>query len=192
MKTIVGNTECRSIKVPQTVVLEDGIRLYKTNTDQEWIRNADTSKLTNLSFMFKFNECEEIILPNWNVENVTSVTYMFNGCNNLKKLDISNWKLKNTISLTWGLNNYGLHTLKWNHFGEFDNININSISFDMSPLGTGGEESLKALKDTFVHNSYDRKTNGLSTMSLTFVAETKALFTEEELEIMANKGYTVK
>ena len=192
MKTIVGNTECKSIKVPQTVVLEDGIRFYRTNTDQEWIRNADTSKLTELPYIFAYSNNLEIIVPNWNVENFTSAIGTFRSCTLLTKLDISNWRLsKCNVFSDFIYACPFLHTLKWNHFGEFPN-SVVSFNFYNSPLGTGGEESLKSLKDTFVYNSYDRKANGLSTLSITFVAETKALFTEEELEIMANKGYVIK
>lgn len=192
MKTIVGNTECKTIKVPQTVVLEDGIRFHRTNTNQEWIKNVDTSKLTGLQYIFAYCVEYEIIVPNWNVENVTTAIHAFRSCTLLTKLDISNWRLLKCNAFSDFI--YAcprLHTLKWNHFGEFPN-SIVSFNFYNSPLGTGGDESLKSLKDTFVHNSYNRKANGLSTLSITFDAGTKALFTEEELEIMANKGYVIK
>ena len=49
------------------------------------LSNFNTNNVTNMSYMF--NECKslkELNLINFNTNNVTNMTYMFNQCNSLK------------------------------------------------------------------------------------------------------------
>ena len=160
----------------------------------KWLEDADVSQVDSLEEIFsQCTSIEEIILPNWNVENVTSMYYGFYRCLNLTEIDISNWYTPKLSIFHPFHYTSSLHTLKWNHFGVGKSEYVyNTVDLTSCPLGTGGEESVKALKDTFVKNSFDRVKKGWTTQSfIGFNANTMALFTEEEIAEMTAKGYTI-
>ena len=61
------------------------------------ISNLNTSKVTDMRFMFYNVALTSLDLTNWEVRNVTSMYYMFGNSKSLTSLDLSNW---NTSSLT--------------------------------------------------------------------------------------------
>ena len=97
---------------------------YCTEIEKINLSSFDTSKVTNMSFMFNkcyklkeilglhtfktnnvkdmsrmFNECwelESLNLSNFETQNVTDFSYMFNNCNNLKYLNLLNFEINGT------------------------------------------------------------------------------------------------
>ena len=175
------------------VKISSPITFYQSTFSQlpKWLEDADTSQLTRLSSLFwNCFSLEKIILPNWNVEKVLTFERAFDNCSVLTEIDISNWNAYQGQYFSISGCPY-LHTLKWNHFGEFHYLTT-KVDFSSCPLGTGGDESVKSVRDTFVKNSFDRtKETMYKSLVVTFNANTMALFTEEEIAEMTAKGYTI-
>ena len=64
------------------------------------IENLDTSKVTNMSFMFYFcDSLTELDLSSFDTSNVTNMQSMFNSCWNLKKINISSFNTSNVTNM---------------------------------------------------------------------------------------------
>lgn len=101
--------------------------------------------------------------------------------------------LKNVISngnFVW--NNPGLRIFRSPQFGR---STLTSWNLDTPNLGIDNDqtngEARAALMKTFITDSWNRLANNMEPATLKFSANTKALFTEEHIEIMKNKGYNL-
>lgn len=158
----------------------------------KWLEDADVSQVDYLEGIFEScMSLQKIILPNWNVENVWNFNKAFDNCSSLTEIDISNWNAYQGRYFNFS-GCPSLHTLKWNYFGKFHYLTT-KVDFSSCPLGTGSDdESVKSVRDTFVKNSFDRtKETMYNSLTVTFNANTMALFTEEEIAEMTAKGYTI-
>ncbi len=64
------------------------------------IENLDTSKVTNMSFMFYFcDSLTELDLSSFDTSNVTNMQSMFNSCWNLNKINISSFNTSNVTNM---------------------------------------------------------------------------------------------
>ena len=80
----------------------------------------DTSKVTDMGYMFAFNRnLEEVDLSDLNTSGVTNMEYMFSGCIKLSSLDVSNFNTENVTNMSRMFNE--LYTIK-----ELDVRNINT------------------------------------------------------------------
>ena len=71
------------------------IRLDRGQTN---LNDIDTSKITNMSFLFQFfNHIQDIDISLWNVSNVRSMAGMFYNCKNFN-CDLSGWDIGNVES----------------------------------------------------------------------------------------------
>ena len=151
--------------------------------------NLNTSNVTDMKSMFY--QCKSLTsldLSNWDTSNVTDMSYMFSTCGKLTSLDLSNFdtsKVTNMKSMFYTCTN--LKQLKWNNFGN--GSGYTSMLFDYSSnLGVGYEDDLK---NTFVHNSFDRASAGYPTCSIDFTTTTTSLFSDEDIATMTSKGYSI-
>ncbi len=86
--------------------IKSNIMRYKFEKEGEYIiyiRERD--KLTDMSYMF--NGCESlksIDISNFNTNNVTNMSYMFNECESLKSIDISNFNTNNVTDMSFMFN----------------------------------------------------------------------------------------
>lgn len=61
----------------------------------------DTSKVTDMSNMFKDYKEVDLDISNFDTSNVAHMSYMFNGCSNLATLDVSSFDTSNVVDMTY-------------------------------------------------------------------------------------------
>ena len=59
------------------------------------IGNFNTSKVTNMEWMFQNCTFTSLDLHNWDVSNVTNMSNMFRGCSSVKTLNVAGWNTAN-------------------------------------------------------------------------------------------------
>ena len=67
-------------------------------------------------------------MPDWDVSNVTSMSYAFSG-NNTFNADISDWDASNVTNMSFMFNK---HMISINHIGGWDVSNVTDMSFMFS------------------------------------------------------------
>ena len=83
----------------------------------EGLEYWDTSKVTNMSYMFGYcKSLTNLDLNKWNTSNVTDMSYMFTGMLNLEELDISSFNTKKVTTFARMFN--GSTKLKHIYIGE--------------------------------------------------------------------------
>lgn len=60
-----------------------------------------TSKVTDMSYMFRASNLESINIEGWDTSNVTNMSYMFARCSNLKSLDLNSLNTSNVTDMTY-------------------------------------------------------------------------------------------
>lgn len=171
------------------------------------LSNFDFSKLKSLEYAFNGNLKETILpelgednaltnlyctwynsrgiskldLSKFNTHNVTNYGWVFEGATNLEWLDISGFDLSSATSVPSMFRNPKLTHLK---LGEGFGKAQGTPNIDMSSFASLDEES----RESFM-TLYDRKTNGLSNMTLTL--KSSYGFTDEQIQALTNKGYTI-
>jgi surface protein len=152
----------------------------------KYIPQLDTSKVTNMSYMF--HGCDNLItIPQLDTSNVINMRYMFNGCNKLVSIPILDCQ-----NVTYML-------------GIFDFYNGSSLT-DLGGFKDLGKQSVSAISKYFleeatnlthqslmnvIENLYDRKANGLSTLTISFGTKNLNKLTDEEKAIAVNKGWAL-
>lgn len=124
------------------------------------------------------------------IENYGSLLYYCGSVQHLV-LDFTSVNT-NDGSITFGGGNT-LRILEAKNFGKStcQNYKFNDCNYlGIDTPGTGTKAKDAFIK-SFVTDSYDRILNSLPSVTITFTDATKVLFTEEELNIMTNKGYTI-
>lgn len=118
----------------------------------------------------------------FNTKNVTHFGWCFEGASKLKWLDISGFDLSSATDTTsfFGRNTALTHLILGEGFGKVRT----GITLDMSSFASLDEES----KESFM-TLYDRKANGLPNMTLKL--KTSYGFTDEQVQSLTNKGYTI-
>lgn len=61
----------------------------------------DTSKVTDMSNMFKDYKEVDLDISNFDTSNVAHMSYMFSGCSNLTTLDVSSFDTSNVVDMTY-------------------------------------------------------------------------------------------
>lgn len=104
IKTMENNTvylycsDIESVSIDATSLY--GMFQEKTNILNISVLACDTSKVKNMSFMFK--DCyrlENLDLSNFDTKNVEKMQFMFGVCKNLKNLNVQNFSIKSISSL---------------------------------------------------------------------------------------------
>lgn len=173
---------------------QNGTNFYSMFSGCSSLTSLDVSnfKVINANCYNMFGNCSSLTsLDLNNFISITDIACLLSGCSSLTSVDISNL---DTISVNncYAVFNecYALKTIK---LGEkfFRFKNSYELDFYPCPWGTGGEESLKSLKDSLVVNSYDRKANSLPKLTLRLSNATKNLLSADEKAIITAKGYTI-
>ncbi|MDI6552972.1 BspA family leucine-rich repeat surface protein [Leuconostoc falkenbergense] len=103
--------------------------LLKTLT----LTNFNTENVTNMSYMFQYcTELTNLDLSSWNVDNVTTFANMFQYVNKITNLNLSNWganRSADNVDMQYMLHSTGkLSTLTLNNF-KTDNVTNMSYMF---------------------------------------------------------------
>ena len=108
-----------------------------TELDDE-LANLDTSKITNMSYMFY--QCANLTtlnLSNFDTSNVTNMYNMFNSCNKLVALDLSNFDTSKVTSMSNMFSScYALTTLNLSNFDTSNVTNMSAMFSNCSVLTT--------------------------------------------------------
>ena len=85
--------------------------------------DIDTSKITNMSYLFYYKDKFNGDISNWDVSNVTNMKHMFNSCKSFNQL-LANWDVSNVINMNYmffecesfnqPLNNWNVSNVKYN------------------------------------------------------------------------------
>ena len=171
----------------------------------------DTSKVTNMYMMF--SSCTSLTsIPQLDTSNVAEMEAMFSGCTSLitiPQLDTSNVTTMgsmfsgSTKLTSIPLLDCGSVSTMSNMFGY---SNINSITDLGGFKDLGKQSSVSGISSGFldrvpnltheslmnvINNLYDRKSNGLSNMSIKFGTDNLNKLTDEEKAIAINKGWNL-
>ena len=175
-----------------------------------FIPQLDTSKVTNMSCMFMncgsllsipqldtsnvttmeytFSNCESLTsIPQLDTGKVTNMSNMFNDCTKLKSIPLLNCQNVTSMFSVFGYSNINSIT----DLGGFKDLGKKSVSgissgfLDRAPNLT--HESLMNV----INNLYDRKSNGLSTISISLGTTNLDKLTDEEKAIAINKGWNL-
>ena len=113
---IISRKEWYSVnKEIKTVVFDKSFKKYKPKSCEKWFEecenlttikgikeNLNTSEVTNMSWMF--SGCENLTsldVSGFKTDNVTDMMAMFYGCENLTNLDVSGFKTDNVTNMSY-------------------------------------------------------------------------------------------
>ena len=108
---------------------EDSSEIFRScySLTSLYLSNFDTSKVTNMSYMFI--ECSSLTsldVSNFNTSNVTSMSYMFYNCRVLTSLDVSNFNTSNVTSMSYMFYNcYNINSI--NGIENLDTSNVTNM-----------------------------------------------------------------
>ena len=103
----------------------------------EGIANLNTSKVTDMSFMFYGCGLQGLELNGFDTSNVTNMSFMFDGCENLKSLDLSSFDTSNVTDMREMFSSCSLSNIDLSRFDTSKVTNMTCM-FD-------GCENLKSL-----------------------------------------------
>lgn len=161
----------------------------------------DVRKVKNMNLMFQScYSLETLNISGWDISSLETMVLMFQASSVLR-LDMSGekWRFNtdaidkhpnlnspfyrwidgNVKSLILGKNFFAYDGKYVNHLGDFTGIY----------LGNNWERT--SFIESIVNNSYDRKSNGLSVMTLTLQANLKKHLTEKDIATITAKGYII-
>ena len=92
------------------------------------LSNFNTSKVTNMSYMFACNKSLiNIDLSNFNTSDVTNMAVMFEGCSSLTSLNLSSFNTSNVTDMGWMFSYCG--SLINLDLSSFDTSNVTDMSW---------------------------------------------------------------
>lgn len=151
-----------------------------------WYNKFNTSNVEDMFMMFfSCTNLQRIDLTSFDTHKVKNFKGMFSDCTSLTSLDVSSFDLGAAEDVTGMFSSCpSLATLYLGEgFGKMPN-EINS--FDFSQLSAWANDSVKTLLSL-----YDRKANGMSTLTIKLHANTKTVLGEDGIAQLTAKGYTI-
>ena len=131
-------------------------RSYKgDNLDYE-LSNLDTSKVTDMSFMFYLcSNLNSLNLSKFNTSNVTNMSYMFEGCSKIKSLNLSNLDtskvtdMRNMFNANTNLNSINLSSFNTSKVTNMSSMFYNSPDIEKIDISSFTSESLTSNSEMF-------------------------------------------
>ena len=100
MVSSLWKTITRVVELPDTRYVTDMSGMFSscsTLLSIDCLNTMNTSSVKTMKFMFQDTSFSELDLSTFDVSNVEDMSYMFNICSNLEKLNLSNWDLKSDV-----------------------------------------------------------------------------------------------
>ena len=161
---------------PEKVYLNtDSRKMFYSKSDEQKIKNIldldlsnfDTSKVTNMSYMFfSMSNLTSLNLSNFDTSKVTNMVDMFASIRNLTTLDLSNFdtsRVTNMSAMFSGMSS--LTTLNLSNFDTSNVTNMYCMFSGMSNLTTLNLSSFDTSKVTDMRHMFDG-TSSLTTLNL--------------------------
>lgn len=124
---------------------------YFGGKNLDFINKLDTSKVTNMKYMFSnCNNLQTIDLSNFNTSKVTNMRNMFYYCQKLTELDVSSFDTSKVTDMSSMF--YDLITLKTLNLSNFD---INKVTNAMSMFNSCSNLKTLIIPDGFLKNNTD-------------------------------------
>ena len=136
--------------------------------------DIDTSKITDMSSVFKNLDPHNIDISEWNVSNVTNMQHMFKDCEHfncdLNRWDVSN--VKNMKEMFYGCSKFNSELNNWNVSKVIDMSYMFKLckSFN-SDIGNWDIRKVKDMSGMFSYSSFDRDISKWLPKSLKWAAE---------------------
>lgn len=197
--------------VDTSTVTDMSYAFYKcASLKKAHLSNNNLSNVTNIRSAFGYTKIDILDLSMNNLSNVDDATYafrdakidtlrlpkmspsamskIFSSCQ-VRVLDLSQFDTTNVNDC------YGY--LPWPSFTNLETLIMGPNYFKRESLTNIDISGAKKWIDdsvrlSLVENSYDRTGNGLNTAKLKLSSETKAVLSEEDLAIIAAKGYVIQ
>ena len=99
-----NKNKCKMIIDNEEYELADNYNIKSNNNNELKIKLKGINNVTDMSYMF--DGCSSLLsLPDiskWNTNNVTNMSYMFDGCSSLSSLsDISKWNTNKVANISY-------------------------------------------------------------------------------------------
>lgn len=155
---------------------------YFGGKNLDFINKLDTSKVTNMKYMFSnCNKLKTIDLSNFNTENVTDMSYMFSNCNKLQTIDLSNFNTSKVTDMSY-MFNY-CEELSPLNLSNFDTSKVTNMSnmfyrcrklteLDVSSFNTSNVTDMGSM----FYNLYNLETLNLSNFNTNKVTRARDMF----------------
>lgn len=109
-------------------------------TEIDGLEKMDTSNVTDMRYMFRFNQgITSINLSNFDTSNVTNMYGMFDCCSSLTSIDVSSFETNKVTDMSWMFGNFNAATTEIKGLENFDTSNVVSMDHMFS------SDSLKTL-----------------------------------------------
>jgi surface protein len=152
-----------------------------------YVSPFNTSNVIDMSYMFYY--CQVLrSMPQLDTSKVTNMSNMFSNCISLKSIPQLDTSMVTNVSRFFGFSNiYALTDLGgFKDLGKKSSISGTNSTF----LDNASNLTHDSLMNV-INNLYDRKTNGLSTLTISFGATNLNKLTDEEKAIAINKGWVL-
>lgn len=126
----INSTEIKSIYFTDTVYLEgDASYLFASlpNLTQANLENVDVSQVTSTKGMFFNTELISFNVDEWDVSNVTDMSYMFHGVQSLRELNLEQWNTSNVTNMSSMFTN--TRFLQKLYISQWDVSNVTDMSY---------------------------------------------------------------
>ncbi|MBX8456284.1 BspA family leucine-rich repeat surface protein, partial [Apilactobacillus kunkeei] len=150
-------------------------------------KNVDTSSMTSMSSMFSFdsNLSDISALKNWDVSNVTDMSYTFIGTNNLNLYSISGWDVSNVTDMAWMFATTPISDV--NGLKDWKTSNVTDMSYmfywtsltDLSGLQNWDVSKVTTMAAMFDNSSSITNLNGLSKWQTKSLVNMSQMFTSD-------------
>ena len=143
----------------------------------EFNNSIDTSKVTNMSYMFQSSQATTIDLSNFNTSNVANMSYMFNN-SKVTALDLSNFDTHNVINMHGMFYQSQATTIDLSSFNTSNVTNMDHM-FSSSAATTLDLSNFDTSNVTNMSNMFsysDVTTLDLSNFDTSNVTNTNAMF----------------
>jgi hypothetical protein len=167
-------------------------------TSLQYVGDFDGLTITNAEYMFQ--NCPALRrVGKIKLSASCSTANMFNttspNLTRIEELDVTAGCLLNTSSYNWNSGaKTGLRFMFVKGWGTHSRQTTLKVDNNWPVWGIANAENPDArqsLIDTLITYSFDRATAGYSACTVTLSANTKALLTDEEIEQITAKGYTI-